>query len=244
MVIIAGLFGWIFAAIINYIADVLPIERSFTIPNCTNCGNPFSFPRYLLLKKCNSCGNSLSMRHYLVNVALVLLFVATYFLNMQSLDRVAFGFLVIGYFTCIMVIDIEHHLIMHKMTISGAVLMGIIGFVAHGLNNTLVGGLVGLAVMLVLYLIGIAFGKYISKRRGQEVDDGLGFGDVTLAGVCGLLLGWPGISVGLFFAILLGGAYSLGLLLSGLLRKHYSPFRAIPYGPFLALSIIILWSIR
>ncbi len=73
-------------------------------------------------------------------------------------------------------------------------------------------------------------------RDLEEPEDALGFGDVNLGGVIGLLLGWPGIIAGLVFAILLAGGFSLVYLLIKLLRREYRPSLAIPYGPFLAAS--------
>jgi len=71
----------------------------------------------------------------------------------------------------------------------------------------------------------------------------LGFGDVNLAGVIGLLLGWPGIVGGIFLAIMIGGIVSGIFLLIQLLQKKYMAYQALPYGPFLVLSTIALFYI-
>lgn len=61
---------------------------------------------------------------------------------------------------------------------------------------------------------------------------GMGFGDVKLAGVLGMylgFLGWGHVMAGTFAAFVLGGLWSLGLLAArrGTLQS------AIPFGPFM-----------
>ncbi|MCP2045960.1 UNVERIFIED_ORG: leader peptidase (prepilin peptidase)/N-methyltransferase [Paenarthrobacter nicotinovorans] len=72
---------------------------------------------------------------------------------------------------------------------------------------------------------------------------GMGFGDVKLAGVLGLYLGylgWSHIFAGTFVAFLLGGLWSLFILAArrGTLRS------AIPFGPFMlagaAVAMVLL----
>lgn len=83
--------------------------------------------------------------------------------------------------------------------------------------------------------------KVLSKSRGEEIEEiALGFGDVNLAGVIGLLLGWPGIIAGIILAILIGGVVSGGYLVLQVLRKKYQAYQALPYGPFLVLSAVVL----
>ncbi len=66
---------------------------------------------------------------------------------------------------------------------------------------------------------------------------GMGFGDVKLAGVLGLYLGylgWTHLFAGTFAAFLLGGLWSLVVLLTrrGTLRS------AIPFGPFMLAGAV------
>lgn len=61
---------------------------------------------------------------------------------------------------------------------------------------------------------------------------GLGFGDVKLAGVLGLwlgFLGWGHVLAGTFAAFLLGGAWGMWLILS----KRGTAKTAIAFGPFM-----------
>ena len=78
------------------------------------------------------------------------------------------------------------------------------------------------------------------EPEGLPIEDALGFGDVNLAGVIGLMLGWPGVVGGLMLAIILGGAISLVYLVVSLALRRYQAFAAIPYGPFLVISVLFL----
>lgn len=236
-----ALFGWFGAAIINYVADVLPVNRKLVKPVCSHCNANFPFPRYLRLSTCRECSMGLSVRHKIVAYAVTIACgLAAFRVADQPLVLIQ-DIAIILFFSVVIVIDIEHHLILHIVSLVGAFLFFWIGTTQHGCLATLEGGTVGLGVMLLLYFIGLQFSKHLSKKRGEEVEEGLGFGDVILAFVCGLLLGWPGISIGLFSGIMLGGIYSLGVIVVSAIKKKYEPFMAIPYGPFIAAAAMLLW---
>jgi leader peptidase (prepilin peptidase) / N-methyltransferase len=61
---------------------------------------------------------------------------------------------------------------------------------------------------------------------------GMGFGDVKLAGVLGLYLAWVGwgaLAVGAFAAFLLGGLFSIGLIIA----RKAGRKSGIPFGPWM-----------
>ena len=147
--------------------------------------------------------------------------------------------LVLVYLGTVTVIDIEHRAILHPLSAVGALLFGALGWMRHGAMGTLLGGLGGFGVLLGMYWLGARIVARMAKRRGQVLDEGaLGFGDVILAGVIGLLLGWPGILGGLFLTVIASGAYSGAFIIWRLLRGQYEAFASVPYGPFLALGAV------
>jgi leader peptidase (prepilin peptidase)/N-methyltransferase len=151
------------------------------------------------------------------------------------------AFILLIYLALIAVIDIEYRLILHMTNIAGGLIGLGVGIHLHGVLSTLIGGAAAYGVMLVLYYFGELFVRYMAKRRNEETDEvALGFGDVNLAGITGLLLGWPIIILGLLFTILAGGLVSLLIVVIMLLRRQYKAFFAIPYGPFMILSILVL----
>jgi leader peptidase (prepilin peptidase)/N-methyltransferase len=183
-----------------------------------------------------------SLRTWLVFVLVVGVSVWLWISREQSWYLFAVDVLVVAYFVMIAVIDMEYRLIMHPVSLAGVALGLGVGMWKHGFAATILGGLVGFGAMLAFYFLGIAFVRLLTKARGQPLyeAEGLGFGDVNLGLVVGLFLGWPGILAGLVLAILLGGAVSLLYLLLALLRRAYKPGLALPYGPFLAASAVIL----
>jgi leader peptidase (prepilin peptidase)/N-methyltransferase len=155
------------------------------------------------------------------------------------------GMIIWIFFGVVTIIDLEHRLILHPISLIGAGLGLAIGIYLHGTTATLLGGVAGFGMMFLLYGLGILFMRISSRMRGQPVEeDALGYGDVNLSGVLGLMLGWPGILAGLTIAILLGGLVSLIYLLVTLATRRYRAFTAIPYGPFLIAAAIALLFFR
>ncbi len=235
--IILGLVG---AWLVNYLADVLPLTRKLSHSVCWNCNTKISWVDYLLLRRCAVCGKARSLRSYIMVVLIPALLVYLWLVPPRGLD-LPLGFILLIFLLLVATIDIEHRLILHLTSIAGAVLGLGVGIHLHGVISTLIGGAVAYGVMLLFYYFGELFVRYMSKRRNEATDEvALGFGDVNLAGITGLLLGWPAIVLGLLFTILAGGLVSLLIVVIMLLRRQYKTFFAIPYGPFMILSILFL----
>jgi leader peptidase (prepilin peptidase)/N-methyltransferase len=235
------IIGWLAAIAVNYLADVLPIERKFVSPRCKDCGERISWRYYFFLEACQSCEERPSFRHHLVYIIGPVLGLALHFFPISNLGNFG-GLIWLLYFGLVVVIDLEHRLILHPVSLVGAALAAFFGSLNHGILNTLLGGAAGFGIMLLFYYLGEIFVKVMAKSRGEKIDEvALGFGDVNLAGIMGLLLGWPGVIGGLALAIILGGIASGIYLVVQSIRKKYQAFSALPYGPFLVLSIVILF---
>lgn len=235
-----ALLGLLTGLVVNYLADVLPVTRRFTPPVCPRCQEPYPWQDYILFRHCAKCGKPAALRKYLV---LAFCASGTLTLWLYPPGRLGFliGWLLGAYLTLVAIIDIEHRLVLHPVSLAGAVLCLGVGIWRHGVLMTVIGGIAGFGIMLGLYYLGALFARWIAKAKGQETDEvALGFGDVILSGVLGLLLGWPGIGGGLVLAILLGGLISIGYLATRMITRSYQPFMAIPYAPFLIVGAAFL----
>lgn len=237
LVIFLGLLG---AVIVNYLSDVLPVQRKLGLPACANCQTPFTPLNYLSFTPCASCQARRSFRVYLVLASGILISLALWIWPPQA--GIWISFLILTYFGVVAVIDIEHRLIMHVVSLAGAILFGVIGILLNGWMTTLIGGLAGGGVMLIFYLIGTAFAKYRAKKLGQDDDEeALGFGDVTISAVLGLLTGWPGIMLTLLIGVLIGGIFSLLTIIILSALRRYDPMNVFTaYGPFLLLGAVAM----
>ena len=239
--ILIGILGWAAGALINYLSDVLPYRRKLAEPFCLVCEEKFPLLNYLLFPRtCPDCGASRRFRTWLVELLSIALVVW-----MWKSPPQGFGFwmglLLLIYFGVVVVIDMEYRLILHPVSIAGAIGALGLGIWANGLLLTLLGGVAGYGIMLAFYLLGNLFSKVVSRRRGGVgPGDALGFGDVNLSGVLGLLLGWPLILPALFLAILIGGVVSLFYMLVMALLRRFQALMAIPYGPFLVAGAALL----
>lgn len=241
LLFISPILGWFAGGVVNYLADVLPFRRRLSTPFCLKCEASVHLLAYLAWPSpCRQCGARRAFRSWLVQVFYACAAIGLWFLEIDL--GILPGMILLMYLGVVSVIDIEHRLILHVVSAAGALLAFVFGTWQHGLVSTLGGGLAGFLFTLAFYYFGILFVRWSRRLRGQETleDEGLGFGDVNLSGVLGLLLGWPGIIAGLILAVVLGGIVSLVYLLVMLVRRRYSPDLSLPYGPFLVLSAILL----
>ncbi len=225
---------------LNYLADVLPYTRKISSPVCLSCKHPMSWKTYFLLRDCEICGAKRKRRVWVVFLLCVFSLIVMWFY-----PPVKLGFWVsVGlftYFGLVAIIDIEHRLILHSVSFAGVLIAFPIGLMWNGLRNTLIGGVAGYGIMFALYLMGIVFNKLMSRLRGEVIEeDALGFGDVNLSGVLGLLLGWPKIGISLLFAVILAGVLSAFYIVGRLVSRSYKAFVPIPYAPFLLVAAVIL----
>lgn len=119
-------------------------------------------------------------------------------------------------FLLILVIDVTHRWVPNVLLVSATLLALAASLFTNQppLPSALLGGVVGFAWF---YLIAAAYPK------------GLGAGDVKLAGLVGLITGFPDVVTALTLGILIGGIAAGLLLITGRVdRKSY-----IPYAPFL-----------
>jgi leader peptidase (prepilin peptidase)/N-methyltransferase len=249
--------GWIAGLFINYSADVLPYTRRFSHPACKQCNSTYLWMDYWTLQACRSCGKRRSVRTWLIQFLATASFLYLWMFPSKALG-IPLGMIVLTYFWVLSVIDLEHRLILFPTVLFGAVLGLIVGTSIHsrindngllmGMGLSLLGGLFGFTVMFLLYKLGELVARYRARKlvaSGQEDDkeEALGGGDVYLAAVLGLMLGWDFIVLGLAWGVIFAGIFSLLYLLVLLIRRSYSTeaFMAfIPYGPFFIFAASLL----
>jgi prepilin signal peptidase PulO-like enzyme (type II secretory pathway) len=242
IVIVHGfLAGWL----VNYLSDVLPTLRKLSRPTCIHCGTAFGWRDYFLVSACRTCKKPRSWRTYSVLVLGPVIAVLLS-INPPAQFPAQFSYwislLVLTYFGVVLVIDLEHRLILHIVSIVGAVIGLLAGIAANGLLPTLVGGLGGLLIMLAFYFFGTLFARYRARKRGRDDgEEALGFGDVTLSAVIGLMLGWPLVITALIIAVLAGGIISVLMIIILVATRRFESMNVfIAYGPYLVLGATLL----
>jgi len=253
MTVLISLLGILIGITINILADHLPVDRRIVRPYCLSCSAPRPLPEWSGLSttilgksNCGYCGESRGGRPVIVELASAIGAAAAYYFS-PDVQTFLTAYLIFSIFLLITIIDMEHRLILHMVTGTSAVLMAVLGSAGwidpdRGTLSTLLGGVVGFGIVYLLYLLGVVFSRVMAKKRGTEVDEvAFGFGDVTLSGVIGLIVGFPGVVVAVFFGIMAAGVFSLGYLLIMMFRKQYSAFMPIPYGPFLILGALFVY---
>ncbi|HUS60072.1 MAG TPA: prepilin peptidase [Nevskiaceae bacterium] len=170
----------------------------------------FSF--ILLRGKCRYCHSPISWQYPLVELAAGILTVVVYQLSVDLIFNLLITYVLIAIF----VSDLRYMTIPDKV-VYPAIFLSLV-YSLFGLHDSkfILSGLGAAGFFLILVLI--------TRSRG------MGVGDVKLAGLMGLLLGWPRIVVALFLAFLTGSVVGVILILLG--KKRFGEH--IPFGPFLA----------
>ena len=220
----AGLAG---GAVINILADVLPRERwERRLGSCPKCEQALPrwwyvpvLPVFKRTTCCRQCAERLPRRHIWVGEAAPLaLLLLLWPINEDASAKLppAALFALYGLATLalllVFVTDLEHHLILDIVTYPAIIGLLTVGIV---LNHRM------LFFMVVGALIaGVLFGVCYALAYLIYHTDALGFGDVKLAVLIGLLIGWPGIINALFYGTLAGAATGMVLMIARRADRH------------------------
>jgi leader peptidase (prepilin peptidase)/N-methyltransferase len=257
-VLLAALFlllGSAVGAVLNWFAGSVNEEGGLHLkaPACPKCGAQRGWKSLLPLlgffmarRRCPQCGEPLSARIPIVEFVPAALFAALYLnygISWELLILLAYTSLLIVLF----ITDYEHFLLPNVVTYPGILLAAAVallftllqyrlswalffagqGFIAIFNNyflSAMAGGLSGALLLLLVVVL----------SRG-----GMGMGDVKLAGLLGLMVGFPLVFIALFIGIWAGGLVAVALLISGKKKRK----EMLPFGPFLCIGGLaaLLW---
>lgn len=238
-----ALLGLAFGSFLNVCIDRLPLRESIvSLPShCNSCNQKLKardlvplFSYLWLRGRCRYCGARIPIRLPIVEFSTGLIFAFLTWHYGLGLE-LAIALIYASLFLVIFVIDLERGLVLNSVVYPGMALAFVFSFFwpgfgefwpTLGVANALLGGAVGFGVMLLPFLI----------SRG-----GMGGGDVMLAGLIGMVTGFPLVFVALLLGILSGGLVAIFLLIFRL-RTRKEP---IPFGPFLAAAamVTLLWGL-
>src|SRR3972149_8476490 len=132
MIVLIIIVGWLAGSLVNYFADILPYYRRPVAPQCHNCGSKYHLGNFLFWpRRCQTCGLNRSRRTWLVEVIAVL---ATTWLWVSPSDNLNFllGLILLIYFGTVTLIDLDHRLFLHPVSLAGGVLGLLSGIWLHG----------------------------------------------------------------------------------------------------------------
>lgn len=240
-----GLIGLLVGSFLNVVIGRLPEGESVVRPRsrCPRCKTQIAWydnipvVSWLVLRgKCRTCQLPISARYPLVELLMGAIGAASYIqlgLSWQLLT----WFPIAAALLAITFLDIDHWWVPDVITYpcmawaaAGALLPDGIGWFQAAIGVLPAGMLWGVAWTF----------EKVTKREG------LGFGDIKLLALMGLLLGALGATTALFFAATQGAVIGIIVSATGGHKGKESPApaedgwvphpRAIPFGPFLALA--------
>jgi leader peptidase (prepilin peptidase) / N-methyltransferase len=238
--LVAGcaLLGLLVGSFLNVVIVRVPEKQSVVRPRsrCPGCTTQLAerdnvpVVSWLVLRgRCRTCAMPIPARYPLVELATAGLLAA-------AALRFGFDWALPGYLwffaalLAVSVIDLERFLVPNRIVypslVASLVLLGAAAVLEHDLG-ALARGLLG-AVLASggLFVLALVYPR------------GMGMGDVKLALLLGLYLGWLSlghVALGLFLGFLLGSVVGVGLLVAGVRGRKDQ----LPFAPFLAAGAVL-----
>jgi len=256
-------FGLAVGSFLNCLIYRLEKNKNFISgkSQCPNCGHQLAWHDliplvsfFILKGNCRYCHQKISLQYPLVELftGIIFILVFYYFLNLPFanwqlvITTIVFYWLISCFLILVFVYDFRYSIIPDKISYPAILItFAYQGFrvwnFGHwdlfacpeanlscfgGIWNFLIAAIIGSGFFFLLYTL--SHGKAI------------GFGDVKLGFLIGLILGWPKILVGLWISFLIGGL--IAILLVVLKKKTLKS--KIPLGPFLVFGTFaaIFWA--
>ena len=201
---------------------------------CDKCGHKLAwydlipiFSYIFLRGKCRYCKAKIDILNPIVEISMGFLFVFAYKYYQTGYEM--FMFMIVSSLMMIIFIsDFSYYIILDSPLVLGGILIIILKLSYFGLKETAFSLLAGIALFFCMLLIKI-IGDKIFKRES------LGGGDIKFAFIIGLTLGFQLGLCALILSTFLALPYSCAALM---LKKN----NEVPYGPFLASSLFIVFT--
>lgn len=232
---VCALFGLAIGSFLNVVIYRVPRQQSIVRPRsaCPACGASIlerdNIPviSWLLLRgRCRHCHSPISWRYPLVELACAGLFAG-------AAARIGENWMLPAYlvmFASLLAlswIDVEHLVLPKRIVYPTIAAMSALMLLAAAIygewHNLLIAAIFAVGWFLVFFGLNALDPRY------------LGFGDVRLAPILGLGLGWFGwkyVLLGFFAANFIGASIAITLIAAKKMRRD----QQIPYGVFLALG--------
>jgi leader peptidase (prepilin peptidase) / N-methyltransferase len=226
-------FGWLMGGVGNWLADQLP-----HLPQ-----RPLHFDRTQFVRSLVPFGRAAPdptpaegstthpWRHALLTVGMAAAFAVGWWRFGADWGQLLVAWFYTVWLLVVLVIDLEHRRVLNLMLPSAVAvtllaplltLVGAAELPTYG--SALLGGVAGFLAFFAVFLIG----------RGRM----MGAGDVKLAGVIGLMVGYPLVWGALAAGIILGGLAAIFMIVG----RRASAKSYMAYGPYLALgALLTLW---
>ncbi|HVX29031.1 MAG TPA: A24 family peptidase [Nitrolancea sp.] len=223
------LTGLLLGACVNLLIDRLPRRQALLgRPTCAVCGAArpiFSFipvAGWLSTRgRCQTCGARARLRALIVELGLPLAGIALWYQSggqAYALLQLVF----VAYFAAIVAIDLEHRLVLNRMTAAG--LLAAFAIAAAGLGPSLSGAVAGAVIgFLFLWIPSLLL-------------PGMGMGDIKLAAVIGAMVGSSQVLTALTLGVIAGGVAAAVLLVSRRIERRGS----IAYAPYLVVGVALV----
>jgi len=240
-------FGTVVGSFLNVCIWRMPRDESLIKPgsHCPKCNTHIAWYdnipilSYIFLRaKCRHCSTPISIRYPLVEALTGALFVCLY-LKFSLTIALAVYCALVASFIVVTFVDLDHYIIPNEITFGGIGIGLVLCFIARYMPGDrfivtkpleAIGG--GVIFAGVIYLLD-QFSHLAFKKRG------MGGGDVKLAAVIGLFVGYKLILPVILVASVVGSI--VGILVVAIRhRQEDDPSHYIPFGPYLVLGTIIV----
>lgn len=229
---------------LNVVADRLPQGKSIISPpsHCSECQHQISAAdnipiiSYLWLRgRCRNCGATIPQRLFWVELGTAILFVFLFW-HYGLTWELALVALYCCLFITLLLTDLEHGILPNKIVYPAMVIalaVAGLGSIFGFEPNDIVGG--GFRLWIVGAAVGGGIGFGLLLLVALISRGGMGWGDVKLAGLIGLVTGFPLVFLAMLLGIVVGGLTAAILLLAKLKSRKDT----IPFGPFLCVTAMV-----
>ncbi len=229
--VLAALSGLLLGSFLNVVVHRLPRGESLVSPgsHCPGCATPLKpwdnvpLLSWLTLRgRCRFCSGPISARYPLVELLTAALFTGVVLVR-HSTAGLVLGLGLVVVLVPAALIDLEHRIIPNRLMAPAA------GFAL------LAGTILDPAGEPERLIAALAAGGFL-LAAALAYPKGMGMGDVKLAAVMGLFLGW-GVAAALLVALLAGVLIGAGIMLVRGVKAGRKT--AVPFGPMLGLGGLV-----